>query len=477
MRPDTVAIHAARDGLGGAHVPPIDLSTTYKTPNLPEATDSIDAMAAGGLPTGSSVYQRLFNPTVDRFERALAALEGTAAAVSYGSGMAAVTAAFLAAKMVGNHVVAVRPLYGGTDHLLASGLLGVEVSWATADTVADAIRPDTALVLCETPANPTLQLVDIDAVVAQANGVAVMVTYIRNTVLQQPVRQGAALVLHWAPSFWAVMAMCWLGCWPPTRSGRRASPSPNLDRRKPSPHGCVHAASGPADPAGARRAAQRNAVALAERLIHHPAVARVRFPTAPGCDPHGVIGRQMSGPYHDLDRSHRRLRCCTPGDGRGGDLHAGREPGFHRLLIQHPAGLTHRMGEDAQAEGDIGPGLLRLSGLGGCGGSVGRPRGGAASGHPVGGEVAHRLRHRRAINNGSTASHGSGRPRPALHWHPSAVPPPSPSAATPVLKVCTWGASRRRPSVAVSPSMVNSCTASATQPTSGATFTTCESSP
>ena len=82
MHPDTIAIHAARDGLGEAHVPPIDLSTTYKTPNLPEATKSIDAMAAGGLPTGSSVYQRLFNPTVDRFERALATLEGADAAVS-----------------------------------------------------------------------------------------------------------------------------------------------------------------------------------------------------------------------------------------------------------------------------------------------------------------------------------------------------------------------------------------------------------
>ncbi|MEC9390110.1 MAG: PLP-dependent transferase [Myxococcota bacterium] len=365
MRPDTVAIHAARDGLGEAHVPPIDLSTTYKTPNLPEATDSIDAMAAGGLPTGSSVYQRLFNPTVDRFERALAALEGTDAAVSYASGMAAVTAALLAAKMVGNHVVAVRPLYGGTDHLLASGLLGLEVSWATADTVADAIRPDTALVLCETPANPTLQLVDIDAVVAQANGVAVMVdSTFATPVLQQPARQGAALVLHSGTKFLGGHGDVLAGVlatneeWAARLRQVRILTGANLH-----PMAAYTLHRGLQTLPVRVRAAQRNAVALAERLIHHPAVARVRFPTAPGCDPHGVIGRQMSGPgtmisidltggYDAARRVMAAVGIFTPAVSLGST----------DSLIQHPAGLTHRIvGEDAQAEGDIGPGLLRLS--------------------------------------------------------------------------------------------------------------------
>ena len=365
MRPDTVAIHAARDGLGEAHVPPIDLSTTYKTPNLPEATDSIDAMAAGGLPTGSSVYQRLFNPTVDRFERALAALEGTDAAVSYASGMAAVTAALLAAKMVGNHVVAVRPLYGGTDHLLASGLLGLEVSWATAETVADAIRPDTALVLCETPANPTLQLVDIDAVVAQANGVAVMVdSTFATPVLQQPVRQGAALVLHSGTKFLGGHGDVLAGVlatneeWAGRLRQVRILTGANLH-----PMAAYTLHRGLQTLPVRVRAAQRNAVALAERLIHHPAVARVRFPTAPGCDPHGVIGRQMSGPgtmisidltggYDAARRVMAAVGIFTPAVSLGST----------DSLIQHPAGLTHRIvGEDAQAEGDIGPGLLRLS--------------------------------------------------------------------------------------------------------------------
>ena len=365
MRPDTVAIHAARDGLGEAHVPPIDLSTTYKTPDLPDATQSIDAMAAGGLPTGSSVYQRLFNPTVDRFERALATLEGAEAAVSYASGMAAVTAALLAAKMVGNHVVAVRPLYGGTDHLLASGLLGLEVSWATPETVADAIRPDTALVVCETPANPTLQLVDIEAVVAAAGDVAVMVdSTFATPVLQQPIRQGATIVLHSGTKF--------LGGHGDVLAGVLATNeewAARLRQVRILTGGNLHPMAAYTLHRGLQtlpvrvRAAQDNAIKLAERLMQHPSVARVRFPTAPGCDPHGLVGRQMSGPGTmisiDLAGGYDAARNVMS---TVGIFTPAVSLGSTDSLIQHPAGLTHRIvGEDAQAEGDIGPSLLRLS--------------------------------------------------------------------------------------------------------------------
>ena len=202
MRRDTLAVHAGRGQLGDSHVPPIDLSTTYRTADLAAATHSIDAMAQGRAPTGSAIYQRLHNPTVARFEEDLAAMEGAPEAVSFASGMAAVTASLLAARMVGSHVVAVRPLYGGTDHLLASGLLGLDVSWATPSTVGQHLREDTALILCETPANPTLQLVDIESIVAQANGVAVLVdSTFATPILQRPMDHGAAIVLHSGTKF------------------------------------------------------------------------------------------------------------------------------------------------------------------------------------------------------------------------------------------------------------------------------------
>ena len=153
------------------------------------------ALATASTP----IYSRLHQPTVARWEEAVAALEGSAAAVAFASGMAAITAVLLAATARGRHVVAVRPLYGGTDHLLASHLLGFDVSFVRPDGVAAAIRPDTALVLLETPGNPTLDLVDIADVVRQAGGVPVAVdSTFATPVLQRPLhllvvpsRQGA----------------------------------------------------------------------------------------------------------------------------------------------------------------------------------------------------------------------------------------------------------------------------------------------
>src|SRR5690606_40841644 len=115
-------------------------------------------------------YARLPHPAGARLQTALAALEDAEAAVAFGSGMAALTAVLLAAKQDGGHVVGVRPLYGTSDHLVSSGLLGLDVTWTSADAVGEALRPETALVGIETPANPTLALVDIEAVVAPRSG-------------------------------------------------------------------------------------------------------------------------------------------------------------------------------------------------------------------------------------------------------------------------------------------------------------------
>ena len=365
MHPDTLAIHSGRDDLGQAHVPPIDLSTTYKTPDLCSATASIDAMAAGGRPHGGSIYQRLHNPTVDRFEVALAKLEQTPAAVSFASGMAAVTAALLAAKMVGNHVVAVRPLYGGTDHLLASGLLDLDVSWATQATVGAHIRADTALVICETPANPTLVLVDIEAVVAAAGDVAVMVdSTFATPVLQQPARHGAALVLHSGTKFLGghgdVMAgvIATDDTWAARLRQVRILTGANLH-----PIAAYTLHRGLQTLPVRVRAAQNNACILMKRLLSHPAVQRVRFPSAPGCDPNKLLGRQLSGPGTmiaiDLFEGHHGAQSVMAAV----DLFCPAVSlGSTDSLIQHPAGLTHRIvSEAAQSQGDIGAGLLRLS--------------------------------------------------------------------------------------------------------------------
>ena len=201
---ETLAVHAGREDLSvlGVHALPLDLSSTYPLSDLVRGGESLELMAMGGQDKSNPVYSRLYNPTVGRFEEALAKLEGADEAVAFASGMAAMTACLLAAKQKGGHVVAVRPLYGGSDHLIASGLLGLDVTWAEPDGVHAALRSDTALVIVETPGNQTLALLDIEAVVAQACGVPVLVdSTFATPVLQNPLKLGASLVLHSATKF------------------------------------------------------------------------------------------------------------------------------------------------------------------------------------------------------------------------------------------------------------------------------------
>jgi len=204
---DSLAVHAGRGDLMalGVHALPLDLSSTSPLPDIALGGSSYESMAGGGHPTeGGAVYARLWNPTVARFESGLARLECMAEAVAFSSGMAAMTATVLAAKaeMGGSHVVAVRPLYGGTDHLLGSALLGVKVTYCSALEVAASVGPDTCLVVLETPGNPTLELVDVGAVVQAAAGAPVVVDNTFATpVLQNPALQGAALVLHSATKY------------------------------------------------------------------------------------------------------------------------------------------------------------------------------------------------------------------------------------------------------------------------------------
>ena len=275
------------------------------------------------------------------------------------------TAALLAARMVGSHVVAVRPLYGGTDHLLSSGLLGLDVTWATPGTVGQAVREDTALVVCETPANPTLQLVDIEDVVAQSKGVPVLVdSTFATPVLQRPIAHGAALVLHSGTKFIGghgdVMAgvLACNGEWAQRLRQVRILTGANLH---PMAAYTLHRGL---QTLGLRvRAAQENARTLVRALLAHPAVLRVRYPEAPGCDPRGLLGRQLSGPgslvaidlvggYEAARAVMRSVQLITPAVSLGSC----------DTLIQHPAGLTHRIvADEARDAGGIGPGLLRLS--------------------------------------------------------------------------------------------------------------------
>ena len=361
---DSLAVHAGREDLEalGVHALPIDLSTTNPLPDIERGGDSYEALATGGRPIdgGSHVYARLWNPTVARFESALAQLEGADAAVAFSSGMASMTAAILATTRDAKHIVAVRPIYGGSDHLLDSGLLGTEVTFCAEDEVEASIRPDTGLVVIESPGNPSLELVDIAAVVRQAGEVPVLVDNTFATpVLQNPLTLGAAFSLHSATKYLGGhgdLIGGVIAC-----SEERAE---SLRRVRAITGALLH-------PLGAyllhrglatlpirMRAQQETAARVATWLAGHPAIEKVHFPGLHG-DPRGLLGTQMRGTGAMISVTMRGGYEAAVAFTSGVRMftHAVSLGGVESLL-QHPAALTHR-----PVAGDAKPdrALVRLS--------------------------------------------------------------------------------------------------------------------
>lgn len=365
LHPDTIAVHSGRSDLEGlgVHALPIDLSTTNPLPDVERGGDSYEAMATGGRPPadGSMVYARLWNPTVARFEEALAELEHAEAAVAFASGMAAMTAVILARTGATGtrHVVAVRPLYGGTDHLLDSGLLGAEVTFCHESEVAASMRDDTGLVVLETPANPTLDLVDIADVVAQAQGVPVIVDNTFATpVLQNPLDLGAAMSLHSATKYIGghgdVIAGV-IACSEQTAQALRRVRA--ITGALLHPLGAYLLHRGLATLPVRMQAQQENARMLAGRLRENPAIAEVFYPGFG--DERGIVGRQMSGGgamvsvrlaggYAAAEALTGAVRLFTHAVSLGGV----------DSLLQHPAALTHR---PVAPEARPGADIVRLS--------------------------------------------------------------------------------------------------------------------
>ncbi|MEY9925902.1 methionine-gamma-lyase [Catenulispora sp. GP43] len=367
----TAAVHAGRTVTNPT--PPIDLSATYHLPGVDAGGESYAALVAGAPPTveGGLVYQRMWNPTTAGFERALAELEGLPEAVSFATGMAAITACLLAATATAaaegkRHIVALRPIYGGTDGLLTKGTLGTEVTWV--DGPADiapalAARPDTALVVVETPANPTARLLDLDAVAAACGEVPYLVdSTFATPVLQQPARHGATLVVHSATKY--------LGGHSDVLGGVVAT-TPEWAARlrdiRIQTGGLLHPLAGyllhrglQTLPLRVKRSSE-TAGTVAAWLASHPAVERVHYPGLPGGDPDGLIGPdkqmllpgammsfEMRGGYDAAAAVAENVRLI---------LHAA-SLGGAESLITHPASLSHRnVAPDARPDA----GLLRFS--------------------------------------------------------------------------------------------------------------------
>lgn len=202
---ETLAIHGGQvpDPVTGSTAVPIHQTTSY-TFKSTEHAKNLFALAEEG-----NIYSRIMNPTNDVFEKRIALLEGGLAALSVGSGQAAITLSILNIAESGSEIVASTNLYGGTYNLLAVTLkkFGIKVHFVDPDDPANfeaAINENTKLIFAETIGNPRIDVLDIEAVakVAHDNGIPLIVDNTFATpYLLQPIKFGADIVVHSATKF------------------------------------------------------------------------------------------------------------------------------------------------------------------------------------------------------------------------------------------------------------------------------------
>jgi cystathionine beta-lyase/cystathionine gamma-synthase len=196
LKYSTLAVHAGQhpDPLTGAVNVPVYLSSTFELTGI-------------GADKGWD-YSRAGNPTRDRLEEALAALEGGTSGHAFASGMAAIYA-LVATLHAGDHLLCSHNVYGGTARLFNQIVChyGIDIEYVDTgnlDAVAAAIKQNTKLIHVETPTNPLMSLTDITAVcrIAHAHGVEVSVdNTFMSPVLQSPIALGADVVMHSTTKF------------------------------------------------------------------------------------------------------------------------------------------------------------------------------------------------------------------------------------------------------------------------------------
>lgn len=294
MRPETLAVHAGAepDAATGALSPPLHLATTFL-----HAPD-------GGLPHGL-IYQRTDNPTQQRLEAALAALDGARRTLFFAAGMAAVSAV-LQALPAGSHVLLQDDIYHGVrslarDWLPRWGLSASFVDCGDIDAVRAALRPETRLLWTESPSNPLLRIVDIAALaeLSQAHGARLLVDgTFASPALQQPLALGADVVLHSATKYLGGHSDVMGGVLAFGRDdelAQRCFEVRNVQGASASPFAAWLVLRGLRS-LHVRLAMQvANAQRVAEYLAAQPAVETVHYPGLPTHPGHALAARQMRG--------------------------------------------------------------------------------------------------------------------------------------------------------------------------------------
>jgi len=374
----TAAIHAGEiHDAQGAHVTPIYQTSTFTFADMA----AVEAYASGEA--NSYIYTRGGNPGRTALAEKLAALEGynllqkgeAVTAEIFSSGMAAISAALLGVAQAGDHVIAQSVLYGSTDHLVAElmpqyGIGTSRVPGLAAEALIRELEahPNTTAVYLETPANPTMSLVDIAATaeIAHAHNAKLIVDNTFATpALQRPLELGADVVVHSTTKY--------IGGHGTILGGAVISHDLTLMEEKivpmirylggvPSPFDCWLTNLGLKTLPLRLERHCANAMQVARFLEEHEGVTAVHYPGLESFPQHDLAKQQMDdfgamiafevADYAAATRLLDRVRLCTLAVSLGN----------LDTLIEHPASMTHS-GVDPEIRRQIGisDGLIRLS--------------------------------------------------------------------------------------------------------------------
>ena len=366
----TRAIHGGHaENAAGALATPIYQSSTFV----------FDSAEQGGrrfaLEEGGYIYTRLGNPNCSEFEEKIALLEGAEAAMSMASGMGAITSAFWTALKAGDHIIAADTLYGCTFAYLNHGIsrYGVEVTFVNTkdpENVRKAMKPNTKVVYLESPANPTMDIADIEAISKIAHENEGCLVFVDNTYctpyIQRPIELGADVVLHSATKY--------LNGHGDVIAGIVAGKKEFIDQvRLFGVKDMTGSVLSPFDAYLISRGMKTleirmekhcaNAMKVAAFLESHPAVDKIYYPGLKSFPQYELAKKQMSlpgamiafeikGGVEEGKKLMNNLKLCTLAVSLGDA----------ETLIQHPASMTHSpYSPEERAECGISDGLVRLS--------------------------------------------------------------------------------------------------------------------
>jgi len=316
-------------------------------------------------------YSRVSNPTRDRLERNLAALEGGIGSRVFASGMAAINAICTMLK-AGDHMVCGHDLYGGVPRLFNQVLAGFGMEFTYVDTsvaanVERAIRKNTRIVYVETPTNPLMTLSDIPAIseVCHRKKIELVVdNTFMSPYFQQPIALGADMVVHSTTKFLNGHSDGLGGVVVCTKA-EQAEKLGFVQKAAGavlSPFECWLVLRGVKTLAVRMKQHDENGRVIAEFLDQHKKVKKVFYPGLPDHPQHELAKRQMTGfgsmitfetgSLSNARKMLRKVRVCSLGESLGGV----------ETLISHPATMTHAaLGEKGRRQIGITDGMVRIS--------------------------------------------------------------------------------------------------------------------